>query len=303
MSSFWNLWIIGLTLANIVFALWLLRSTSKRKSGETSAGPETTGHTWDGDLAEYNNPLPRWWLGMFYISIVFALGYLVLYPGLGSYTGSKGWTQANQWSAEVEQNTKNTAALYGRYAGMSIAELQHSTDAMGTARHLFGVNCAQCHGADGHGARGFPNLSAANWQWGREPDNVIETITNGRQAQMPAWGSVIGDAGVASVAAYVSSIAGKDADAAAAAAGKEQFQTYCVACHGEDGHGIATMGAPNLTDANWLYGGTPAAIKESVTAGRQGQMPAHGSRLTPVQIKLLAAYVLSLSDAASAPSN
>ena len=303
MSSFWNLWIIGLTFANIIFALWLLKSTTKRKSGESSAGPETTGHVWDGDLAEYNNPLPRWWLGMFYISIVFGLGYLALYPGLGAFKGLKGWTQADQWAAEVEQSNQSTAPLYARYKDMSFADLQHNNDAMATARHLFGVNCAQCHGADGHGARGFPNLSAANWQWGREPDTVIETITNGRQAQMPAWGTVIGADAVASVAAYVQTLSGKSAAAPEAAAGKEVFATYCVACHGEDGHGMAAVGAPNLADEYWLYGGSPATIKETVTNGRSGQMPAHGTRLSPVQIKLLAAYVLSLTESASAPGN
>ena len=301
MSAFWNNWIIVLVVANIVFALWLLRSTTKRKADDKAAGPETTGHVWDGDLQEYNNPLPRWWLWMFYLSIAFAVGYLVIYPGLGAYRGTGNWTQAGQWATEVAETKAATAKIYDRYQGMSMADLARDAGAMSTARHLFGVNCAQCHGADGHGAKGFPNLASANYQWGREPDNVIETITNGRQAQMPAWGPILGASGVEQVADYVHSLQDRGADPARVAAGKELFTTYCVACHGEDGHGMAALGAPNLTDAVWLYGGSVAAIRTTVTDGRQGQMPAHGARLTAVQIKLLAAYVTGLSDAGDAP--
>ena len=300
MSSFWNLWIIALTVANIAFALWLLNSTKKRKAGDSDAGPETTGHTWDGDLAEYNNPLPRWWLGMFYISIVFGLGYLALYPGLGAFAGLNKWSSASQWSAEVAQSNASTAPIYARYASMSNGDLQKDTEAMNTARHLFGVNCAQCHGADGHGARGFPNLSATNWQWGREPETVIETITGGRQAQMPAWGAVIGKAGVESVSEYVYTLSGRTGEPAKVAAGKEIYSTYCVACHGPEGHGMAAVGAPDLSDQNWLYGGSRETIALTVNEGRAGQMPAHGGRLSAVQIKLLAAYVLSLTGGASA---
>ena len=300
MSSFWNIWIIALTLGNIAFALWLLRTTTHKTPRDQKAGPETTGHTWDGDLAEYNNPLPRWWLGLFYLSIVFALGYLVLYPGLGAFKGTNNWSAASQWASEVRKVDESTAPVYAHYKGMSITELQKNADAMSTARHLFAVNCAQCHGADGHGAVGFPNLAAANWQWGREPDTVIETITNGRHAQMPAWGEVLGPTGVAAVAEYVHTLSGQPGAPDAVAAGKVAYENYCIACHGPDAHGQPVMGAPDLTDQNWLYGGSLDAIKKTVTAGRDGQMPAHGTRLSDTQIRVLAAYVLSLAGGTSA---
>lgn len=301
MSGFWNNWIIALTVANIVFALWLLRSTSKRKPTDKAAGPETTGHVWDGDLQEYNNPLPRWWLWMFYLSIAFAVVYLVVYPGLGAYRGTGNWTQASQWAAEVAQTNAAAARIYEHYQGMTTDELRRDVGAMSTARHLFGVNCAQCHGADGHGAKGFPNLASTNYQWGREIDNVIETITNGRQAQMPAWGPILGKSGIDQVADYVYSLRTPGASPATVAAGRELFATYCTACHGEDAHGMTALGAPNLTDPVWLYGGSPEAIRTTITNGRQGQMPAHGARLTPVQVRLLAAYVTGLNDGSDVP--
>lgn len=296
MSAFWTIWIIALTLGNIAFALWLLSATSRRRSGDSAAGPETTGHTWDGDLAEYNNPLPRWWLGMFYLSIAFALGYLVIYPGLGAFGGTQHWTAAGQWRAEVADQEQRTAPIYARYAAMEPAALQADAEAMHTARNLFVANCAQCHGADGHGARGFPNLSARNWQWGREPATVIETITDGRQAQMPAWKGVLSEQELGAVVTYVAALSHGGSDAAGP--GQAVFATYCAACHGADAHGTEALGAPNLADENWLYGGSEATIRETVSAGRNGQMPAHGARLSPVQVKLLAAYVLGLSGAA-----
>ena len=296
MTVFWTTWIIVLTLGNVLFALWLLSSTARKKHGDAAAGPETTGHTWDGDLAEYNNPLPRWWLGMFYLSIVFGLGYLVLYPGLGAYRGTLNWSQANQWAGEMSAARVSGDRIYARYAAMDASALQHDPQAMQTARHLFAVNCAQCHGADGHGARGFPNLSAANYQWGRDPDTVIQTITEGRQAAMPAWGEVLGDNGVRQVAEYVYTLSGRTGEPALAREGQALFATYCVACHGQDGRGTAALGAPNLTDTVWLYGGSVASIAETVTKGRQGQMPSQGSRLTPIQIRLLAAYVTGLAE-------
>lgn len=303
MSNFWSTWIVILTLGNIAFMVWLLYATSRGRPGDGAKSNETTGHAWDGDLTEYNNPLPRWWLWMFYLSIAFGLGYLVIYPGLGSYRGTAGWTGASQWSSEVAQAQRAAAPIYARYQTLDIPALQHDAEATATARHLFANNCAQCHGGDGHGAVGFPNLAAANWQWGREPDAVVETITNGRQALMPAWRDVLDAKSIAAVSEYVYSLSGRPASPAALATGKEVFATYCAACHGPDGKGQSAVGAPNLADENWLYGGSLATITQTVTGGRAGQMPAHGARLSDVQIKVLAAYVLGLTDAGRAPGN
>jgi len=170
---------------------------------------------------------------------------------------------------------------------------------MSTARNLFQNNCAQCHGSDGGGARGFPNLTDSNWQWGGDADTVVATITGGRIAAMPAWGPQLGADGVRQVVAYVQTLSGGKADAALAAAGKPTFETICAACHGVDGKGNPLVGAPNLTDEVWLYGGDEATITESVDKGRNGQMPAFGERLGEQRVKLLAAYATKLAGSGS----
>ncbi len=293
MSSFWNGWIVLLTVLNIAAALWLLFVTSRRKPGDDKPGAETTGHSWDGDLREYNNPLPRWWLWLFYGTVAFAVGYVVLFPGLGAFSGTLGWSQASQWQAQHDAANANYAQRYGRFDTMSVAELQKDADAMRIAKNLFGNNCAMCHGSDGRGAKGFPNLHEASYKWGREPEAVVATIAAGRLGVMPAWKDSLGDAGVEEVANYVYQLSGRPADAAKAAAGKDKFATFCVACHGPEGKGMTALGAPDLTDAYWLYGGSLDAIKATVAVGRQGQMPAWNDTLGEQKVKLLAAYVLS----------
>jgi len=182
---------------------------------------------------------------------------------------------------------------------MTVPQLAADGKAMATARNLFQNNCAQCHGSDGGGARGFPNLSDKNWQWGGDPDTVVQTIMAGRIAAMPAWGQVLGAAGVDQVVAYVQQLSGQQADATLAAAGKTQFETVCAACHGVDGKGNPMLGAPNLTDDIWLYGGDAATLKTTVENGRQGQMPAFGDRLGQERVRLLAAYATKLSESGS----
>jgi len=302
MTSGWSLFVIVLTIVNILACVWLLRWTSKPKSAtEKIGGGADTGHVWDKDLREYNNPLPRWWLWVFYITVVFGLLYLVLYPGLGSIQGVKGWSQTGQYDAEAAAAEAKAAAYLEPFRAMTIPQLAADPKAMATARNLFQNNCAQCHGSDGGGARGFPNLADSNWQWGGDPDAVVATIAGGRMAVgMIAWGDTLGDAGVDKVVAYVQKLSGQQHDAAMAAEGEQLFLTTgCVGCHGMDGKGMAALGAPDLTDDTWLYGGDAATIKESVAYGRAGQMPGFGERLGEDRVRLLAAYAIHLSESGS----
>jgi cytochrome c oxidase cbb3-type subunit 3 len=299
MTTGWSLFVIVLTIVNILACVWLLRWTMKPKSAtEKIGGGADTGHTWDGDLREYNNPLPKWWLWLFYITVVFGLLYFILYPGLGTWKGIKGWTQASQWEQENAAAEAKVATYLAPFASMTVPELATNAQAMATANNLFQNNCAQCHGADGGGARGFPNLANSDWQWGGDPDSIVQSIANGRTAAMTPWGEVLGAEGVDQVVAYVRQLSGQEHDAALAAAGATQFMTYCAACHGPDGKGMTAVGAPNLTDAVWLYGGDLETIRTTVVHGRMGQMPAFQDKLGEQRVRLLAAYVLKMSGSA-----
>jgi cytochrome c oxidase cbb3-type subunit 3 len=299
MSSGWSIFVIVLTIANILACVWLLRWTTKPKhAGEKIGGGSDTGHTWDGDLREYNNPLPKWWLWLFYLTIVFALIYLVVFPGLGNFGGLKGWSQASQYQQERAAVEARAAQLLAPFATMTVPELTGNAQAMATANNLFQNNCAQCHGSDGGGARGFPNLTDGDWQWGGDPDTIVQTILAGRMGVMPPWGEVLGAEGVEQVVAYVQTLSGQQADPAQAAAGEVHFQTVCSACHGMDGKGNPLLGAPNLTDGTWLYGSDAASIREAVLKGRNNQMPAFEERLGEQRVRLLAAYVLRMTGSA-----
>jgi cytochrome c oxidase cbb3-type subunit 3 len=299
MTTGWSLFVIVLTIASILACVWMLRWTSKPKSaGEKIGGGADTGHIWDGDLREWNNPLPKWWMWLFYITIAFGLAYFVLYPGLGAFKGIKGWTQATQWEQENAAAEAKVAAYLAPFAAMTVPELAADPQAMATANNLFQNNCAQCHGSDGGGARGFPNLANADWQWGGDPDSIVQTIAYGRTAAMTPWGEVLGTEGVEQVVAYVRQISGQEHDAALASAGATQFTTFCAACHGVDGKGMPAVGAPNLTDDVWLYGGDVDTIRQTVVSGRMGQMPAFQDKLGEQRVRLVAAYALRLSGGA-----
>jgi cytochrome c oxidase cbb3-type subunit 3 len=300
MTSGWSLFVVILTVVNILACVWLLRWTSRPKSaGEKIGGGADTGHVWDKDLREYNNPLPKWWLWLFYITVVFGLVYLLWFPGLGKFTGMGGWTSDQQYAKESAAAEAKAAAYLAPFKSMTVPQLAADPKAMATARNLFQNNCAQCHGSDGGGAVGFPNLANADWQWGGDPDSIVATISGGRVAAMPAWLPVIGEQGVDAVVAYVETLSGQQADATLAASGKTIFETNCAACHGMDGKGMAAVGAPNLTDGVWLYGGDGYTLKATVANGRAGQMPAFGERLGDDRVKLLAAYALHLSESGS----
>jgi len=296
MTTGWSLFVIILTVLNIAACFWLLRWTSKpRTANEKIGGGADTGHVWDQDLREYNNPLPKWWLWLFYITIAFGVLYLALFPGLGNFAGMKGWTQSGQYAQERDAVEARAAQLLAPLAALPVAELVNNEQAMSTAHNLFQQNCAQCHGSDGGGAKGFPSLADADWQWGSDADSVVATIAQGRIAAMPAWGQVLGEAGVDEAVAYVQALSGQPADATLAAAGKVRFEQVCAACHGIDGRGNPLLGAPNLTDGVWLYGGDAAALKTTLMNGRNGQMPAWNDKLGEQRVKLLAAYATKLA--------
>ena len=293
MSSFWSGWIIVLTVANIIGAVWLLWWTSRMTPEEKAT--ETTGHVWDGDLKEYNNPLPRWWLWLFYLTVGFSIIYLVLFPGLGNFQGVLGWSQTGQYQAERERMDERQQAFFGRFAEMDLTQLAEDPDAMSAAANIFGNRCAMCHGSDARGAPGFPNLRDDAWLWGGDPTAILATIKDGRTGVMPPMGdSLGGEQGVAQMVEYVRSLAGLEHDAAAAAAAAPLFPV-CGACHGMDGTGMTALGAPNLTDDAWLYGSDRAAIAATITGGRQNNMPGQLPVLGEVQSRLMAAYVLRIS--------
>lgn len=294
MSNFWSIWIIGIVVLNIGGCAWLLMWTRKMNIADMPADG-TTGHEYDG-IREYNNPLPAWWLWLFWITLVFGVSYLTLFPGLGAYKGALGWTSHGEVAAAQDAYQKQYGALYADLAKKPIEELAKDDRAMKIGARLFANNCSQCHGTDAHGAKGFPNLTDSDWLYGGTPDRIVETITGGRQAMMPAWGPILGEDGVKKVANYVMSLSGKKHDAALASAGQAIFATNCAACHGADGKGNQMVGAPNLTDNVWLYGGSEKTIIETLTNGRNGHMPAQKENLGDERIHLLAAYVWSLSN-------
>ncbi|MDR7090782.1 MULTISPECIES: cytochrome-c oxidase, cbb3-type subunit III [Cellvibrio] len=300
MSTFWSLWIVILTTTNLVLLLWILLANRKRAVvGEESTEAKTTGHEYDG-IEEYDNPLPRWWFWMFILTFVFSVGYLIIYPGMGAYEGlkdgeGKSWTSVNELRGHQAEAEKVYAETYGVYSKMPIEEVAKNPDALKMGFRLFSNNCAVCHGADGGGNPGFPNLTDKDWLYGGTPEKIHETIVLGRKAAMPAWGSILGEEGVADVAEYVLQISGNDHDAAKAEIGAKLYTTNCVACHGVDGKGNQLVGAPNLTDNIWLYGGEPATIRQTLRDGRNGVMPAQQELLKEDRIHLLAAYVYSLS--------
>jgi len=296
-SSGWSIYIAIATVVSLLACLALLFIAARRR---VMAGDNTTGHVWDEDLRELNNPLPRWWMWLFVLTVVFSAVYLVYYPGLGSRPGNFGWTSAGQYQAEQAQAKAATAPLFAAFAAKPAQELARDPRAMAIGERLFANNCATCHGADARGSKGFPNLTDQDWLWGGSPERITETITEGRQGSMPPMAAAIGTSeDVRNVANYVLSLSGSPHNTIAAQLGRSKF-TACAACHGPDGKGNPALGAPNLTDKVWLHGWGEDAVVAMINKGKTNVMPAHGSRLTPEQIHLLASYVWGLSNTAPA---
>ncbi|MFA7350335.1 MAG: cytochrome-c oxidase, cbb3-type subunit III [Methylotenera sp.] len=294
-SSFWPIFITVISLAGVLGCALLLWVTSKIKAS-SPGGDNTNGHVWDETLREMNNPLPRWWVWMFIITIVFSLFYFAAYPALATYEGKLGWSQVGQYEQEMATANKTIAPLYAKFAAMPVEELANNVEAQAIGERLFMNNCAQCHGSDAHGSKGFPNLTDHDWIYGGSPETIQQTITSGRNGIMPPMGSAIGSEDeVKNVANYVLSLSNSNHDAARAELGKEKF-AICAACHGADGKGNQAIGALNLTDDVWLHGAGEAAIIKRINVGINNQMPAQESKFSPEQIHVLAAYVWGLSN-------
>jgi len=301
MSTFWNVWITVITLGIMLGCIWLISWTRNIKQSNDSAD-QTTGHTHDG-IEEYDNPLPRWWLYMFYGCILFGAIYLALYPGLGEWwPGLLHWTQTNQWQKEVDKADAEYGPLYAHYASMPLDQVAQDSKALKMGQRIFSTNCAVCHSSDAKGNYGFPNLTDNDWLYGGDPATIETTILNGRRSTpetigvtMPAWEPILGNDGIEQVADYLLTLSGRDADKAKAEKGQTLFATNCAACHGADAKGNQAMGTPNLTDDIWLYGGKPEQIQHSIRVGRAGVMPAHKDILGADRVHLVAAYIYSLS--------
>ncbi|MDH3286904.1 MAG: cytochrome-c oxidase, cbb3-type subunit III [Betaproteobacteria bacterium] len=291
----WSLYIALITVISIIACAVLLKALSTRRvAKDEQVG--TTGHTWDEDLTELNHPLPRWWMWLFYITIVFSIVYLALYPGLGNFRGYLGWSSTGQYTDEVKRANARYGPIFAKYQAQDLKQVAADPAARAIGQKLFLNYCAQCHGSDAGGAKGFPNLRDGDWLYGGEPEAIKTSIAEGRTGLMPPQGALVGgDEGAKDVAHYVLSLSGRTHDSLRAFRGKAKFQTVCFACHGPDGKGNKQLGAPNLTDNVWLHGGSETAIIETILKGRKGEMPAHKHFLDEAKIHLLAAYVYGLS--------
>ncbi len=301
MTSFWSWYIVILTSATLLALLWLIFATRKGQRTETT--DEKVGHSYDG-IEEYDNPLPRWWFMLFIGTFIFAIGYLIIYPGMGNWKGflpgyEGGWTSAKQYEREMDKADERYGPIFAKYAAMPIPEVAQDELALKMGGRLFASHCAVCHGSDAKGAHGFPNLADDDWIWGGEPETIKTTIMKGRNAAMPGWEAVLGNDGIRNVTGYVRSLSGLknpeglDIDLAA---GQQAFSTTCVACHGVEGKGNPMLGAPNLTNRVWLYGSSFNQVQQTIRYGRNGHMPAQENFLGNDKVHLLAAYVYSLSD-------
>ncbi len=293
MSNFWSGYIIVLALANIIGVAALLMWT-RRMDISDLAEDGTTGHEYDG-IREYNNPLPRWWLITFWGTIVFALIYLMLFPGLGKYPGLLGWTSSGELAADEQQYQRQYGGLYAEFARTPIPDLARNERAMQVAGRIFANNCAACHGSNARGGQGYPNLTDKDWLYGGEPAQLISTLTHGRKGIMPAFKEAFGEEGVREVVAYTLSLSGRIVDPELAKAGQARF-AICASCHGASGLGNEALGAPNLTDTTWLHGGSEAQVMNTVLYGRNNVMPAFDQILGPERVHLMAAYVYYLAN-------
>ena len=298
-NGFWPWYVAAITLFSILacaLLLWLAgKATVMAPAGKVD--DNTTGHVWDENLRELNNPLPRWWMWLFILTVVFSLVYLVVFPGLGSFPGLLKWSTQGEHTQDVKQLRTEVAPLYAAFSALPAEALAKDPRALAVGERLFMNNCSQCHGSDGGGSKGFPNLTNASAAWlgERSAEHIVQTVTNGRTGLMPPMGAAIGgEQQMAELAHYVLSLSGSPHNEIKAFSGKKMF-TACAACHGVDGKGNKALGAPNLTDNYWLHGWGEAAIVSIIKNGKTNVMPSQASKLTVEQIHVVAAYVLSLS--------
>jgi len=293
MSTGWSIFISVLVIGNLIGVMWLLFATSSKKgSSETTIdGVESTGHEWDG-ITELNHPLPRWWFNLFIITTIFAVVYMYLYPALGNVEGSLGWTQLNQLEEQMDANKADRAAYFSQFESMDLAAMQGNEKAMKTGSRLFSNYCAACHGSDAKGSMGFPNLADGDWLYGNSEAAITHSILNGRQGVMPGFEAILSEAQRKEVSQYVLSLSNQATNTEQAAAGKPTFDMQCAACHGLNGEGNQMLGAPNLADDTWLYGGLLKNIETTIALGRSGKMPSHSNLLSQEEARVLAAYLL-----------
>jgi cytochrome c oxidase cbb3-type subunit III len=302
-SNTWSWYVIVLVVLNIAGCIWLLWWTARRRPGDPR--PEETSHIWDGDITEYNKPLPRWWINLFYITIVFSIGYLVWYPGMGNFAGTSGWTSAGEHDRDKARRDAQLEETFAMFAGQPLEALARDPQALEIGRSIFGNTCAACHGSSAQGAPGYPNLTDATWNWGGAPEQILASVLDGREGIMPPLGTVLtgigGDVAITQTAAYVRALRAPDLEAALrndymAARGQKYFDSLCIACHGPEGKGNQALGAPDLTVRNTMYASTLDSIRKTITDGRHGIMPAHRELLGETRSRLVAAYVWSLSN-------
>jgi len=293
MSEFWSWWIIVITVVN-VFGCWALLLWSRKLKGSIDEN-ETTGHIYDG-IEEYNNPLPKWWLNMFNICLVFSVVYLILYPGLGNFAGVLGWTQVGQHTEEVAAAKKVYAPLFKKYAATPLKELSKIKQATEMGKRIFVNTCFGCHGSDARGNPGYPDLTDNDWLYGGSATNIEQSIQFGRNGLMPSFAAAFNAEQIDGLVQYVGKLSGHEVDDTKAEIGKTLFDQQCFACHGSDGKGNTALGAPNLTDNIWLYGGSASVIAQTIREGRVGEMPAHMSLLGKEKIHLVSAYIYSFSN-------
>lgn len=303
MSNAWSWYVIVLVVLNIAGCIWLLWWTARRRPGDPR--PEETSHIWDGDITEYNKPLPRWWINLFYLTIAFSIGYLIWYPGMGNFAGTSGWTSAGQHDRDKARRDALLEETFAMFAGQPLEALARDPQALEIGRSIFGNTCAACHGSSAQGAPGYPNLTDANWNWGGAPEQILASVLDGREGIMPPLGTVLtgigGDVAITQTAAYVRALRAPDLEAALrndymAARGQKYFDSLCIACHGPEGKGNQALGAPDLTVRNTMYANTLDSIRKTITDGRHGIMPAHRELLGETRSRLVAAYVWSLSN-------
>ncbi|MGM0701145.1 MAG: cytochrome-c oxidase, cbb3-type subunit III [Pseudomonadota bacterium] len=298
LSGFWSAWIIVITLGSLVFAFWLLYANRKTdKTPDAEGNVETTGHAADG-IEEYDNPLPRWWLQLYIGTIVFSLGYLLLYPGLGNFAGLLGWTQEGQWEEEVARAEERFTPIFAQYQEVPIPELAQDDEAMQVAERIYQNNCAVCHGANAEGGYGFPDLTDDHWLYGGEPEQIVTSLVQGRNGLMPSW-QQLGAENIENVTQFVLSLSDLEHDAERAEQGASTYASVCTACHGPEGTGNQGLGAPNLTNDTWLYQAPGQSVADSIRQtlrnGRNGHMPAQEAYIGEERVHLVAAYVYSLS--------
>ena len=299
MSNGWSAFVIALAAFNILGCAWLLWWTSKRRPGDPK--PEDTSHYWDGDITEYNKPMPRWWINGFYLAIAFGIGYLFWYGGLGSHPGISGWSSQGEHALDKVAADARLEETFRPYRNQPLPVLAKDPQALALGRSIFANTCATCHGSSAQGAIGYPNLTDDIWHWGGAPEQVLQTVLDGREGVMPPWGQVLtgmgGDNAVDYVVAYVRALGdpARMSNNFMAAQGRQLYDGVCVACHGKDGKGNIEMGAPDLTDDYWLYGSSRDALRKTIIDGRHGSMPAHRALLGETRSRLVAAWVWSLS--------